>query len=282
MWYVGKAHGEQKAGRVHLAAGLYPEGTEFLHTVRYIDVDDAGANLLAARMKEVRYAKKRYWVTYADLENMALKEIKEKNNFPDRLRTVRGNLEAGVSNGQGWVYAGMIEDARGELRPQNYEELAFCVGCHGGIGANRDGIFSFHRKFDHAGAHQRGWYHWSQKGLQGTPERLRADGEPEYAFYLRTNGAGDEFRGNREVMDKFFKAEGKLDQRMLEKLRGDISTLLFASKQRALELNKAYWLIVREQSFVEGRDATIAPVSSVHRQLAADEETGIDSPIVGY
>jgi hypothetical protein len=282
MWYVGQALAEQKAGRLHLAAGLYPEGTEFLHTVRYIDVNDAGDNLLAPRMKEVRYARKRYWATYADLENLALKEVKEKHDFPDRLRTVRGNLEAGVSNGQGWTYAGMIEDAQGELRPQSYEELAFCVGCHGGVGANRDGIFSFHRKLDTATAHQKGWYHWSQKGLRGTPERLRADGQPEYAYYLKTNGAGDEFRANREVMDKFFAADGKLKPDMLTLLRGDISTLLFASRARALELNKAYWTIVREQSFSEGRDATVAPVKNVHEKVKEGEETGVKAAVAGY
>lgn len=282
MSYVGQAAVEQKAGRVHLAAGLYPEGTEFLHTVRYIDVNEAGDNLLAPRMKEVRYAKKRYWLTYADLEYMALKEIKEKNAFPDRLRTIRGNVESGVSNGQGWVYAGMIEDAAGQLRPQSYEESVACVGCHGGIGATRDGIFSFHRKFDHAGAHQRGWYHWSQKGLKGVPDRIRSDGLAEYAHYLKANRAGDEFRGNREVMDKFFEAGGREKSAMAARLRDDISELLFASRERAGQLNKAYWLLVREQSFADGRDATVTPVANVHRQVEADQATGIDTPLLGY
>lgn len=282
MSYVGKAAAEQKAGRVHLAAGLYPEGTEFLHTVRYIDVDAAGNNLLTPRMKEVRYAKKRYWLTYADLENMALKETKEKVTNPERLRTIRGNHEAGVSNGQGWVYAGMIEDAQGRLRPQTYEESVFCVGCHSGIGATRDGIFSFHRKFDSAKAHQRGWYHWSQKGLKGVPDRIRSDGLREYAHYLKANRAGDEFRGNREVMDKFFEADGREKSAMVARLRDDVSELLFASRERANQLNKAYWLIVREQSFVEGRDATVAPVANVHRQVAEGQKTGIETPLVGF
>jgi hypothetical protein len=282
MWYVGKALDEQKAGRVHLAAGLYPEGTEFLHTVRYIDVNEAGDNLLAPRMKEVRYARKRYWASYADLENLALKEIKEKHDFPDRLRTVRGNIEAGVSNGQGWTYAAMIEDSQGELRPQTYEELVFCVGCHGGIGANRDGIFSFHRKLDCAGAYQKGWYHWSQKSLRGVPEPIRSDGEPEYAFYLKTNGAGDEFRNNLEVMDKFYHPDGKLKPEMLDRLREDISTLLFASKLRALEMNKAYWMIVRDQSFIEGRDATMVPMRNVHENVKEDERTGVEASVAGF
>ncbi|TCJ12264.1 hypothetical protein EZJ19_13070 [Parasulfuritortus cantonensis] len=281
MWYVGQALEEQRRGRVHLAAGLYPEGTEFLHTVRYIDVDAAGENRLSARMKEVRYARKRYWATYADLQNLALKEVKEKHDFPDRLRTVRGNIEAGVSNGQGWTYAGMIEDARGELRPQTYEELAFCVGCHGGIGANRDGIFSFQRKFD-ATAYRAGWYHWSQRGLRGTPERLRADGEPEYAYYLRQNGAGDELRANAEVTARFFDTAGRLRPERLAALRQDIAELLYASRERALALDKAYWLIVREQSFADGRDTTIAPSGNVHEVLDEGVRTGIAKPLAGF
>jgi hypothetical protein len=282
MSYVGQAAVEQKAGRVHLAAGLYPEGTEFLHTVRYIDVDAAGNNLLAPRMKEVRYAKKRYWLTYAQLEYMALKEVKEKNTFPDRLRTIRGNHESGVSNGQGWVYAGMIEDAQGRLRPQSYEESAFCVGCHSGIGATRDGIFSFHRKFDARTAHQGGWHHWSQKGLKGVPDRVRTDGLTEYAHYLKANRAGDEFRGNPEVMSKFFETDGREKSAAVARLRDDIAELLFASRERANQLNKAYWLIVREQSFTEGRDATLAPVTNVHRRVDAGQATGIEAPLAGY
>jgi hypothetical protein len=282
MSYVGQALVEQKAGRVHLAAGLYPEGTEFLHTVRYIDVNDAGDNLLAPRMKEVRYARKRYWLSYADLESRALKEVKEKHDFPDRLRIVRGNIEAGVSNDQGWVYAGMIEDAKGELRPQTYEESVSCIGCHSGIGATRDGIFSFHRKFDHAGAHRQGWYHWSQKGLQGVPDRIRADGDAEYAHYLKANAAGDEFRNNLEVMEKFFNVDGTTKSAMVERLRSDISQLLFASKQRALELDKAYWLIVREQSFSKGRDATVSPVANVHRKLPSQQATRVEKPLAGF
>lgn len=282
MWYVGQALEKQKAGKVHLAAGLYPEGTEFLHTVRYIDLNDADENILSARMKEVRYARKNYWVNYANLKEMALAEVKEKDAFPDRLRTVRGNIEAGVSNGQGWVYAAMIEDSAGDLRPQTYEELVFCVGCHSGIGGNRDGIFSFHRKFDYPGAHQRGWYHWTQKGIKGTPERKRADGEQEYAFYLKTNGAGDEFRGNQEVINKFFKADGQLKPAMLEKLKDDISTLLFASKTRAVKLNKAYREIVREQGFIYGRDATFAPVKNVHKDVPDGEETGVEEAVSGF
>lgn len=281
MWYVGQALAAQRAGQVHLAAGLYPEGTEFLHTVRYIDPGPDGTNRLSARIKEVRYARKDYWMSYGRLESRAAKEVKQKYAFPDRLRFVRGNLEAGVSNEQGWTYAGMIEDADGELRPQRFEELAFCVGCHGGVGATTDSSFAFPRRLP-AGSHQDGWYHWSQQGLRGLPDRLRRDGEPEYAFYLAANGAGDEFRENREVQQRFFDADGKLRQELLEQLRSDVSVLLHASPQRALQLNKAYRVIVQEQSFAKGRDATITPARNVYREVDDRELTGVTEPLAGY
>ncbi|TCT23034.1 hypothetical protein [Thiobaca trueperi] len=282
MWYVGQALAEQRAGRVHLAAGLYPEGTEFLHTVRYIDIDEAGGNRLAARMKEVRHARKRYWMTYAELDSRMAAETKEKHDFPDRVRTFRGNIEAGISNDQGWVYSALIEDAEGQLRPQSYEELAFCVGCHGGMGATTDSSFAFPRRFG-ADSFQRGWHHWSQKGLDGIPEPLRRDGAPEYAFYLATNGAGDEFRQNREIQERFFDPNGALRPERLERLRQDISTLLYASPERAMQLNKAYRVIVQEQSFSEGRDAMIETAgSNVHPWVSAETLTGVAEPVLGH
>lgn len=280
MWYVGKALEEQKAGIRHLAAGLFPEGTEFLHTVRYVDVDQQGNNRLSPRMKEVRYARKNYWVNYADLERNAAQEIKEDYDFPDRLHTIRGNSETGISNDQGWIFAGFIEDAQGGLRPQSYQELNYCYGCHGHIGATRDGIFSFQRKLD-GRLPQHGWFHWTQHGLQGIPERIRSDGEPEYSYYLKQNHAGDEFRANREIIDKFFDRQGAPVAEMFARLRNDISVLLFASPQRALQLNRSYQLIVREQRFDEGRDTLISPPANVHRKLAEDESTGIDTVLRG-
>ncbi len=281
MWAVGKANAEQQAGRIVLSAGLYPRGTEFLHSVRYIDLNDAGDNLLAPRMKELRYARKTHQLKYYELQIAADREFKENHDFPDRLRQIRGDMEKGVDNGLGWNYAAFIEDPAGDLRPQTYEELTFCVGCHGGMGATRDTIFSFHRKFDH-NAHAQGWYHWSQKGLKGVPERIRSDGEPEYSYYLRHNGAGDEFRGNREVWQRFYDDEGGLKAEMINALRDDISTLLFASRERALKLNKAYRVIVMEQSFAQGRDATVEPVANVHRQVDGRVETGVEESLLGY
>jgi hypothetical protein len=282
MSYVGRALRAQEAGRVHLAARLYPEGTEFFHTVRYIDIDEeSGANQLAARMKEVRYMKKLFWMSYADLDQRMAAELKEKHDFPERIRAFRGNIESGLGNDQGWMLAAMIEDAEGQLRPQSYEELAFCVGCHSGLGATTDSTFAFPRRFG-ADSFQRGWYHWSQKGLRGTPERLREDGQGDYAFYLATNGAGDEFRENQEVRARFFDAQGQLKADMQEALRQDIAVLLEASPERAMTLNKAYRVIVREQSFAEGRDATVIPAENVHEFVSRGTSTGVTEPVLGY
>ncbi len=275
--YVGAARAEQQAGRLHLAAGLFPEDTEFLHSVRYLDPDTHAGVGMANRMKELRYARKRHWVTEDALLNYVQREALEKLRFPDRLRVITGSRETGLSNGQGWFYQAFIEDEGGELRPQTREELTFCMGCHGGIGATRDGIFSFARKLDAGDS----WFHWSQKGLAGIPEPIRSDGQPEYAFYLQHNGAGDEFRANAEVMERFFDAEGNLRPQMLARLREDISVLLLPSRQRAMDLNRAYQLIVSEQSFVQGRDAIVKPAVNVHPWVPKDLPTGVKEEITG-
>ena len=275
--YVGAARAEQQAGRLHLAAGLFPEGTEFLHSVRYIDPDTHTGVGMAHRMKELRYAQKRHWVAEDALLNNAQREALEKLRFPNRLRKMVGSHETGLGNAQGWSYQGFIEDEGGELRPQTLEELTFCMGCHGGIGATRDSIFSFARKLDSGDS----WFHWSQKGLAGIAEPVRPDGQPEYAYYLQQNGAADEFRANAEVMERFFDEKGDLRPDMLARLREDISLLLLPSRQRALDLNRAYQVIVSEQSFVQGRDAIVKPAINVHPWVPEGLPTGVKEEITG-
>ena len=198
----------RREGKLHLARGLFPEGTEFLHSVRYIDVAEDGGVGMAARMKELRYARKLHWVSYADLEEAAMHEIKEGDDFPNRLRTIRGNAEIGVANGMGWVFQGFIEDRAGDLRPQTYEENVFCVGCHSGVGVTTDAVFSFPRRFA-KGSFRDGWYHWSDKGFAGVEEPRRADGRYEFTHYLEQNGAGDEFRSNTEVIRQVLRCRGQ-------------------------------------------------------------------------
>jgi hypothetical protein len=279
MWYVGKAYALQKEEKIKIAAGLYPKGTEFIHTVRYIDFDKNGDVKMAERIKELRYARKSSWLTYSKLRDVIDGEFKERHDFPDRLRTVMGNHETGVSNGQGWSYAAFIEDAKGELRPQTYEELAFCVGCHGGVGATSDGIFSFERKLD-SDQFQQGWYHWSQKGIKGLADPKRLDGKHEYSYYLEQNQAGDEFRGNSEIMQNFFTAEGTLRGDRIKEMQKDISKLLWPTEKRAKTLNKAYRVIVKEQSYIHGRDATVTPPANVHKKLDPAQPTGISKAVV--
>ncbi len=280
MSYVGRAKVLQAAGDAPLAAGLYPLGTEFVHTVRYVDIDDeTGEPKLAARLKELRYMKKTIWRTYADLEDAALEEVKEDHDFPDRVPTFDGNSEVGLANGAGWRLQAFIEDREGELRPQSFEETVFCVGCHGGIGATDNSTFAFPRKLAAATAPAGGWFHWSQRPLRGIPDPVRADGSGEYAQYLVENGAGDEFRSNLDIMRTFFDADGSHDADAFARLRNDVAALLYPTPQRALELDKAYRTIVVDQDFIHGRDAHPDPVETVEREVEQDEPTGIETPL---
>jgi hypothetical protein len=278
MSYVGYAKELLQTNEHLIAPGLYPKGTEFLHSVRYIDVDENNTIKMAQRMKELRYAKKDTWNTYPQLSNASMAEIMEKDAFPDRLRNILGNTEDGLTTGLGWTYQGFIEDENGELRPQNYEETQYCIGCHSGIGAIADSTFVFQRKFDY-NATMKGWYHWSQdnNGLKNIKEPLNKNGEYEYSFYLKENNAGDEFRANDEVMEKFFDKSGTLKEDQINILRDDISHLLIPSATRAIELNKAYYIIVKEQSYIYGRDAHIKPVENVHKEVEIDKSTRLEA-----
>lgn len=282
MSYVGLAKELLISNMYLIAPGLYPKNTEFLHSVRYIDIDDNNSTItMASRMKELRYAKKLSWNSYAQLENASMSDIKEKDVFPDRLRTILGNTENGALNNLGWIYQGFIEDAKGELRPQNYEETLFCIGCHSGIGAIADSTFVFGRKFDNS-HFQKGWYHWTQdiKGLKNIKEPKTPDGRDEYSLYLEINHAGDEFRANNEVIEKFFDVNKTLKQSELTTLKNDISHLLYPSTKRALKLNKAYKVIVEEQSFIYGRDAHVEPLTNVQREINTSKTTGITKALL--
>lgn len=277
MSYVGRAALEQKAGRVHAAAGLFPEGTEFLHSVRYLDIGKDGSVKPAVRMKELRYSRKRLWQTYSDLRQMALLEAKEAVLSPDRPEQYLGDPERGAESKLGWVYQGFIEDRKGRLRPQTGEESQFCLGCHGGLSATDDTVFSLSRKIDN-GPNQ-GWYHWGAEPFKGLADPLRKDGKPEFATYLLNNQAGDEYRANDEVRTRFFDEYGKPRTAAFEALKNDLSTLMLPSPQRALSLNKAYRLIVREQSYDKGRDAVLRPAKNVWKEVDQNALTGIETPL---
>lgn len=276
LTYVGRARSELAQGKLHLAAGLFPEGTEFLHTVRYLDPTPEGIRM-AARLKELRYARKVEWWSYAALDKRARVEAIAKVDSPSELRNFGGNIELGVNNNQGWTFQGFIEDAAGDLRPQSFEETVYCTGCHGGIGAVDDGIFSFRRRLGRE-AFQGGWYHWSQRGLEGVPDRKVPSGGTEYVNYLEHNRAGDEFRQNSEVLERFFRG-GQLRADMKARLERDVSVLLLPSPERALALDKAYRALVGRQSYRLGRDIVLDGARNVHRAVVEGQRTGIEVPV---
>lgn len=284
MSYVGDAKMMQEHGSVHLAANLYPEGTEFINSLRYIDVNESREPVMANRFKEIRYALKTKWLSYSELENLALDEIKERDDFPDRVRLPIGNMETGVSNGKGWALRGFIEDSRGELRPQSLEELTYCTGCHGGVGITADSTYAFSRKLD-ASSHQNGWYHWSQKGLKGINEPKveieKAGIQYEYSFYLMYNRGADALRSNDEAITIFFDEQGLLRSDMAAELHDDISLLLLPSAERSMALNKAYKLIVEEQSYALGREPLLSKAGNVHEKIElTDTETKVKEPAI--
>lgn len=283
MSYVGVAKDGQEKGDIRLAAGLFPLGTEFVSTLRYIDLDEYDTPKLSARLKEFRHFKKTAWLTYAELETVYLDEAKERSDFPDRLRMPVGSTEAGVSNNVGWKIQAFIEDRKGDLRPQSFEELVSCIGCHGGIGEATDSIISFPRKFE-ATKPQRGWTHWTQHSLQGVNEpkvEIKDVGvQYEYSFYLMYTGAGDDYKANQEILNTFYYDNGKLDPTQALLLHQDISILLYPSPSRALQLNKIYKTIVEDQSYIKGRDPIIGK-AFVHEKIEEkDIETGVEDLVI--
>jgi hypothetical protein len=227
------------AAAVPVVPGLYPAGTEFLHSVRYLAVAADGGVVPSARMKELRYSRKQRMLSYSELRQRALRKQKETDLDPDRPEQFAGDAEHGVVGDLGWVYQGFIEDSRGELRPQSYEEMVSCMGCHTGLPATTDGSFAFPRK--RAAAH-----------------------DAEYPSYLRRSPTGDPYRSNREVA-QMFSSTGRV--------------VALPTPGRALALDKAYWLIVREQSFVLGRDALLEPAANVLREVRSGAPTGITQSI---
>lgn len=246
---------------------LYPRGTEFLHTVRYIGFDEAGRIAVSRRMKEVRYLRK--WQAYRvqkyareyQLENIA----KDRGQLPQYKELG----DWGLDNDFGWSVQGFIEGRDGQLRTATYEENLFCMGCHASIGATIDKTFSFARKIDGA----EGWGYIDLKGMPDAPSMGEAAGE--IATYLERVGGGDEFRNNDEMLARWFTPDGKLDRAKIA-AAPDVYTLITPSRERALRLNKAYRTIVAAQDFLYGRDATVTAPRNVYD--AIDVETAPTLP----
>lgn len=153
------------AAGVAVVRGLYPAGTEFLHTVRYLDPERPG--LMATRMKELRYAKKTGFLSERDVAHAYM--AAEEPNAP--LYT--GDALTGLTNGFSWQLQGYIEDANGWLRKQTDEEHAYCMGCHSNVGVTVDQTFAFARKVPGA----TGWRPQDPTGIPDVPQAGHTTGE---------------------------------------------------------------------------------------------------------
>ncbi|MCY7296767.1 hypothetical protein [Alteromonas sp. a30] len=246
--YVGDAN------NIELKHMLYPQETEFLHTVRYIGVDENGDIYNAPRLKELRYMKKHQDTSLATLRVSYMQEYKEKDAETLPKTVYLG--ERGIDNGFGWTINGYIEDAQGELRQQEHQELAFCNGCHKTVGSTIDQIFSFARKVEG----EQGWGYINLREMRDVPNIVGEKGE--FLTYFERVGGGDEFRQNQEMLDKWFNHDGSVNVEKVAQAE-TVYDLIAPSARRALDLNKAYWTIVKEQSFIFGRDATISKAKNV-------------------
>jgi hypothetical protein len=253
--YVGDAK------HVALAFQQLPQGAELMHSVRYLGVAEDESIFVPRRMKELRYMRKVNVLERHVLDSRYANERKEKRlgELPSFIR--RG--DEGLDNGLGWFVQGFVEDYHGALRPQTFEENMFCMGCHTAIGTTIDSTFSLARKV----TGKDGWRYIQLKGMPDAPSVSEPGGE--ILAYLRRAGGGSEFRENPEMLRRWYRADGSVDEAKVA--RADVYALTTPSRRRALDLNKAYAHIVRHQSFIVGRDATWLPAKNVLSKV--DENT---------
>jgi hypothetical protein len=249
------------ANAVEVVDQQYPEGTELMHSVRYVGADDQGQIYIPKRMKELRYMEKIRVLEQDDLAGRYARERKEKNL--EQLPNFNSHGEQGIENGLGWMLQAYIEDYDGSLRPQTYEETYFCMGCHAAVGATIDQTFSLARKV----TGESGWGYINLKGMPDAPSLSEPGGE--ILNYLQRAGGGSEFRENPEMLARWFTENGLVDTQKVQ--AADVYQLITPSKDRALKLNKAYAHIVRHQSFIYGRDATWIPANNVFQNIDESE-----------
>jgi len=240
---------------------VYPIGTEFLHTVRYVDINQP--SLLSTRLKELRYSKKVKYLDDWAIGRQYEWEFNEKDE--GKLPIYSGSPLVGLMNNFGWQLQGFIEDGQGRLRLQTEEEHRFCMGCHTAIGVTVDQTFALARKVPGA----EGWQHQYMTGIQDVPQY--GHDKPEILTYFERVQGGDEFRANEEILNRFF-PNGKLDEaEMLRAAPGgdqDIGYLITPSAERAAQLNKAYMALIKAQEIKLGRDTLIAPPANVHSHIS--------------
>jgi hypothetical protein len=248
------------ARTVGVTAAVFPRGTEFLHSVRYVDPDVRSG--LSRRMKELRYSRKVEEHDRWGIVRAYERELNEKDE--GNLPTYPGSPEVGYKNAFGWQLQGFIEDERGRLRAQTEEEHLYCMGCHSTVGVTIDHTFAFARKVPG----KDGWRRQTLEEMLDVPQLGHAD--PETLVYFRRVAGGDEFRQNAEVLERFFPG-GVLDEAEVRRAAPggdrDMTHLVMPSRRRALLLDKAYLALVMRQTFVLGRDAPLGPARNVHARI---------------
>ena len=260
--YLGDAADEETKRYIH------PKHTEYLHSVRYVDPDQPG--MMAKRMKELRYSRKEKYLDTWAITRTYEAEYNEKENGDVPIFGGSGTM--GLLGDFGWRLQGFIEDEHGRLRAQTAEETQFCMGCHNALGVTVDQTFTLARKVPGAD----GWRYQDIRGIQDAPQQ--GQGTPEILTYFQRVQGGDEFRANKEIIQRFW-PNGKLDEETV--LRAsvggdkDITFLITPTRQRALTLNKAYLSLVREQRFEFGREVVIGGVENIHTDIVnGDTELG--------
>ncbi len=237
---------------------LYPAGTEFLHTVRYLGVDKNGRIGGSTRMKEVRYM----WKVQPYGKSMYARKYqleaneKEAGNLPGYTSI----QQHGLDNGNGWAIQGFIEDRKGRLRFLTHEENFSCMGCHNSVGSSIDKTFSFPRKLDGA----KGWGYIDLQGMADAPTKGETVGEIE--LYLTRAEGGSEFRNNEEMAARWFNPDGTVAKEKIAAAK-DVYDLITPSPARAMSLNKAYRTIVEDQDYIFGKDAVLTPPSNVYDKI---------------
>ena len=221
---------------------VYPEGTEFLHALRYPAVNANGRVAPSRRFKELRYMRKLRVLSTAELDSRLGNERQEQVEGSGFVLT--RNDSGFYDNRFGWEIGGWIEARDGHLRVQTAEETRFCLGCHGFIGTPIDSTFAFARKLP-------GPAGWRYQQVRGLPDAANRGGQTaEYAEYLQRTGGWDEYESNSELHANW--------QRNATGTLNDISRLIVPSPKRARALSRAYLSIVASQNFRLGRTALTA------------------------
>src|SRR5690606_21454742 len=133
---VQRDHYLGDASQVRRLFQQYPQGTELMHSVRYLGIDEQEHIYTPPRMKELRYMKKIRELPEYDVGSRYARERKEK--VEGLLPVFVDHRARGMENGYGWMLQGYIEDYDGALRPQSHEETMFCMGCHAAVGVRSE------------------------------------------------------------------------------------------------------------------------------------------------